>query len=822
MLKQPPAQYTGLSIDVLKSIASKENWELEFVHGSWKSVFASLEKREIDLLVGIAYTEKRAEKFDYTKQTLINNWGVIYRHPNSDVTSLADLEGKRVALMSRSIHSRVFKQLMKNFNFEFEAVEVTTYIGGLEAVENGDADATVLNRVISLLNSHKYHAIETGIIFNPVEVRYAAPKNKNAGILAIIDKHLAEQKLDPNSAYHASLEKWLNPVKKVSIPTWVFYIGGFTVLMIVVLIINNILISKKVADRTAKLSESELRFRQLAENINEIFWIGSPNFEDFYYVSPAFERVWGLYRDDLYENSQIWFSAIHHEDKQTVMSDIHLKASGDLAKPAIPEFRIITPDGEIKWISARAYPIRDDAGKVTRIAGIAEDITKRKKDDETINYMAHHDPLTRLKNRYAFENELVSLMENVPKPGLLHSLMYIDLDQFKIVNDTCGHSAGDKMLIKLTSLLQSVVADQAVLARLGGDEFGIIMKNTTIEESKKLAQHLLDSIKSFRFYWRDRKFTVGASIGMVAIEDEVLVNKFDLLSAADLACYAAKERGRNRIHVYSEDDSDLLQRHGEMQWVEKINQALEENRFSLYRQIIHPLKSGNSKVPSYEYLLRMLDDEGNLVMPNLFIPAAERFELMPHLDRWVVKNVFAHLEAEHASGKSTAALPMAFINLSGQVFTDEKFEDYVIQQTEKYKVTPEIICFEITETATISNLDIASKFINKLRDHGFKFALDDFGTGMSSFSYLLTLPVDFVKIDGVFIKDLLDAPMNSTIVDAITKVSHTANLKVIAEWVENTEVLNSLAQLGIDYAQGYAIDRPSPVPEYEKLDIANK
>ncbi|TNF34796.1 MAG: EAL domain-containing protein, partial [Gammaproteobacteria bacterium] len=757
-----------------------------------------------------AYTEERARRYDFTRETLINNWGTISRHPKMKITSLEDLQGKRVALTTGTIHSDAFREIMSRFQFGFEAVEVAHYRDGMRAVENEEADAAVINRVISLLHGADHGLLETGIIFNPVEVRYAALHGKNPAILAAIDKQLAAQKQDPTSVYNRSLDRWLSSAAINRLPEWVPTAVIFTVLLVLILIVSNLLIRKQVATRTAELSESELRFRQLAENINEIFWIGSPDWQQIFYVSPTFETVYDVERESLYKDPMLWINAIHADDRDQVMADLKVKINGDLSNPAFPEFRIINKSG-LRWIRARAYPIRDSKGEIIRIAGIAEDITESRLAYETIDYMAHHDPLTRLSNRFTFEENLGQLLEIPVKNHTSHALMYIDLDQFKIINDTCGHSAGDQMLIDLTRLLLRTVNHQGLLARLGGDEFGLILKNTTLEQAKALGQLLLDTIKDFRFDWDEQRFSVGASIGLVMIYDNQL-SRSELLSAADMACYAAKETGRNRLQIYSQDDAQLLQRHGEMQWVNRLQSALEDNRFLLYKQSIKPLQSSNQHCSCDEFLFRMTDEQGNMVMPGTFIPAAERYELMPQLDRWVVSNVIAHLaQLSRQLDRRSSGEPVAFINLSGQIFNDDHFVSFIVQLTQQHQLEPTCICLEITETAAISRMDKAVNFIKELRSHGFHFALDDFGSGMSSFSYLKFLPVDYVKIDGVFIKNLLQDPMNSAIVEAITQISHTAKLKVIAEWVEDEAVLNKLAEMGIDFAQGYAINKPRAI-----------
>jgi len=797
-------QYVGFSLDVLESIADNENWQLEYVHAPWKSVLKKLESGQIDLLVGIAYKPERARRFDFTKETLINNWGVVYRHPSVSITSLKDLQNKRIALMSRSIHSRVFRQIMDQFQFDFTTVEVKSYLEGLKAVDVNKADAVIINRVFSIINASDYDVMETGVIFNPVEVRFASPKGKHANILAAIDRHMAAQKKNNSSAYHVALQKWLGTPQKFQIPEWLYYSFALLAVFLMSLVISNVLIRKQVLHRTAELTESELRFRQLAENINDVFWISSPDWQQIFYISPTFEKIWQIKSAELYQNPMAWLDSVHPDDVEKVKEDIIRKSSGNLQPPEFPEYRIVTSDGSVHWILARAYPIYDENNNIIRIAGIAENITARKKAEDTIHFMAFHDSLTKLSNRHAFEEKLLSAIEHAHTHDTHHVLMYIDLDQFKIVNDTCGHSAGDAMLRELASILDTATKKGTTLARLGGDEFGVLVENTTLENGLIKAQELLDIIHDFRFTWDNKKFSLGASIGLV-VTGETYKPIAELLSSADMACYAAKETGRNRIQVYSDDDADLAQRHGEMQWVSRIKTAIEEDHFILYRQSIVPLQGADNKHSHYEYLLRMVDANDNIIMPNTFLPAAERFDLMTSLDKWVVTNVFKSLSEK--IDNST----ISFINLSGQVFTDDSFAEHVINSYSNYNINPATICFEVTETVAIGNLDKAINFINKLKQEGFYFALDDFGTGMSSFSYLKLLPIDFLKIDGFFIKELLNNPMNLSIVEAITHIGHTSDLKIIAEWVEDKDAYNKLVEIGIDYAQGYAIDKPQPL-----------
>ncbi len=426
---------------------------------------------------------------------------------------------------------------------------------------------------------------------------------------------------------------------------------------------------------------------------------------------------------------------------------------------------------------------------------------------QTIHHLALHDPLTGLTNRHEFETRLGKALDLVGD-GVQHALLYMDLDQFKIINDTSGHEAGDELLRQLAIVLHDPIRELDTLSRLGGDEFGVLLLNCSIEHATEAAERLLKAIKDFRFVWRDKTFSIGASIGLVMLSNRNQTSS-DVLRLADMACYAAKDKGRNRIHIYREDDNELLKRHGEMEWVTRINNAIEEDRFVLYIQCIASLSENRDR--HCEFLIRMLGDDGEHILPGAFIPAAERYDLMPKLDRWVIRHAFEYL-AKKKGGNGEAPKHSYFINVSGATLSDDNFSSYVIDQLKFHDLSPEIVGFEITETAVISNLVSALDFITAVKYLGCKIALDDFGAGLSSFSYLKSIPADFLKIDGGFIRDILDDPMDLAIVDAINRIGHVAGLKTIAEYVETESIKKRLAELGIDYAQGYAVEPPSPLP----------
>ena len=471
---------------------------------------------------------------------------------------------------------------------------------------------------------------------------------------------------------------------------------------------------------------------------------------------------------------------------------------------------LIRRDGHEFSIEDSAAPIRNREGKVIGVVLVFHDVTQSRLMAREISYQATHDALTGLSNRREFELQLNSLISNAVSEHRQHALLYLDLDQFKIVNDTCGHSAGDELLRQLTVILQARIRDADMLARLGGDEFGVLLGNCPLDQAQRVAEELIESVKAFHFCWGDKTFAVGASIGMIAIDDESQ-DWASLLSNADTACYIAKEKGRNRVQVYHDEDTDLTRRHSEMHWVGRISKAFEDDRFLLYYQPIVATTPDSAEPPHFEVLVRMLDEEGQIVAPGVFIPAAERYNLMTTLDRWVVNKALYWL-AVHKYTPMICA-----INLSGHSLGDERFLDFVMARIKESGVTPAHICFEITETAAIANLTRAIHFIRELKLLGCRFSLDDFGSGLSSFAYLKNLPVDYLKIDGSFVKDMDHNDTNFAMVEAINNIGHTMKIRTIAEFVENQAILNKLKALGVDYAQGYGIARPAPLADFRPL-----
>ena len=498
------------------------------------------------------------------------------------------------------------------------------------------------------------------------------------------------------------------------------------------------------------------------------------------------------------------FNIIHSQTDESVPNPVELIFQGKTDVGLALHTVLIQRSGNTFNIEDSAAPIRDQYGKIIGAVLIFHDVTQARDLAALMTYQASHDALTGLIDRREFERRLEHALLTGKQDGKQHTLLYLDLDQFKIVNDTCGHIAGDELLKQLTGVLQAQLRTNDTLARVGGDEFGLLLESCPTESALRVADLLRQTVHDFHFVWKEKVFQLGLSIGLVTFGNgsETLP---DILRMADAACYLAKDKGRNRVQIYTAEDMGIAQRHGEMGWVGRIQKALKEQRFVLYSQKILPLVNSCEAGEHYEVLLRMKEEDGTLISPMAFIPAAERYGLMPQLDRWAVTTAFTQYSRRHPPG---SALGTCAINLSGASICDERFHDFVVAQFEFFKVPPAGICFEITETSAIINLPQAAALILKLKALGCRFSLDDFGSGMSSFAYLKHLPVDYLKIDGSFVKDMIDDPIDCAMVEAINHIGHVMKIETIAEFVENDAILQALRRIGVDYAQGYGIEKP--------------
>jgi diguanylate cyclase (GGDEF)-like protein len=452
-------------------------------------------------------------------------------------------------------------------------------------------------------------------------------------------------------------------------------------------------------------------------------------------------------------------------------------------------------------------PVFDENGTFAGYRGASRDVTVERRMAEQLAHQAAHDVLTGLANRRAFEQRLKRVLQGGTREVPEHCLCYLDLEQFKVVNDTCGHSAGDELLRQVSTLLLEHIRARNTLARLSGDEVGILLEHCPLAGARIVAENSRQALAPFRFAWDGKLFTISVSIGVVPLSAEV-DTVAQALRAADSACYVAKENGRNLVHVHDGVDVQVAQRNTEMQWVERVTPAIEADRLELWHQPIAKVSGSVDGAEHFEILLRMQDDDSKLLAPGLFLPAAERYDVASRIDRWVLNKTLAWLRAQRAQ---LLGIALCSVNISGQSLSEESFLEFTRDALSQEEVSAQLICFEITETAANRNLSAANRFIRMIKVMACQFALDDFGSGLSSFAYLKTLDVDFVKIDGMFVKDMDVDPVSLAMVRSINEVAHVMGKRTIAEFVENDAILERLRTIGVDFAQGYGVGYPVPL-----------
>jgi diguanylate cyclase (GGDEF)-like protein/PAS domain S-box-containing protein len=527
------------------------------------------------------------------------------------------------------------------------------------------------------------------------------------------------------------------------------------------------------------------------------------------YLNPAAEQLLGVGRAQaLGRPLEEIVGLVDENDRKQLSDPVREAIGGGNGNPHNLSRRAVLlgkASGEERAIELAASPLRDESGEVAGAVVLMHDVTELRGLHRQMSYQATHDALTGLVNRREFERRLDEAAEAARRGEASHMLCYLDLDRFKIVNDTSGHLAGDSMLREVAKLLREAVRDSDTVARLGGDEFGMLLVGCPLEKARQIADDVCRSIAAYRFVWHDRVFNIGVSIGLIEIGREAGTVE-QLLAAADSACYTAKKEGAGRVAVYSARDEALARSTGEIEWLQKLQSALKEERFLLYYQPIVSAYGAETVGPSMEVLLRMLDETGAEIAPLEFVAAAERYRLMASVDRWVVQTTLGALARnafQLAPDRSVA------INISGQTLGDPLFLEFVVECLDRTGVDPDQVCFEITESAVIGNMDFARRFVGVLHGMGCKFTIDDFGSGVASFSSLKNLPLDYLKLDGSFMRNLAKDSVSQTMVTAMIKLARTLNFKIIAEQVEDSAALDVARKMGVDFVQGFVIARPA-------------
>jgi diguanylate cyclase (GGDEF)-like protein/PAS domain S-box-containing protein len=563
------------------------------------------------------------------------------------------------------------------------------------------------------------------------------------------------------------------------------------------------------------LKASEQRYRELFQNVTAgVFQTTSDG--KFMAANPALVRMLGYASEDELLELDVARDIYMDPDHR----DSWIKAMLEQGEVRNAELVLKRKDGSKIVVLENSRAVRDTDGNAIFYEGTLTDITAAHELSQQLSYDASHDPLTGLVNRREFELKLQRAMEMTHATGAHHAVLYLDLDRFKTVNDTCGHVAGDELLRQFGEVLQQKVRSADIVARLGGDEFAVLLHNCEGGHAEEIARSLLRAVDEFEFIWGNHKFTLGVSIGLVSV-DAHYRRIAQVLNAADSACYAAKDAGRNRVHVFEKDAKVVMQHNGEMEWVARAKRALVENRLFLEAQLIQPLNAradGGEQLPHYELLVRMRDEAGRTVPPGAFLPAVERYNLSVRYDKWVIA---AALKWIRDNPDTQTRVARFFINLSRDSVADTDTSEYIRQSLAATGVDPRRIGFETSEGIAIGNLGKANQLITTLRRMGCAFGLDDFGSGVSSFAYLKALGADYLKIDGMFVGNISQDRVDHAMVRSINDIGHVMGKLVIAEAVESESVLEKLREIGVDYAQGFAVGVPRPLQELASVSVAD-
>lgn len=562
---------------------------------------------------------------------------------------------------------------------------------------------------------------------------------------------------------------------------------------------------RRLAEQAVRATEA--RFRLLLESAGEgIYGLDTEGRCTF--VNDAALDMLRFTRDELL--GQPTHPFLHHSRRDGTPYPAAECPIYEAFRSGVAQRRMIEPlwrkDGTMLIAEYSSYPLREN-DDISGAVLVFRDVTESQALADRLAWQASHDALTGLVNRQEFERRVGQVLDSARRDNCAHALCYLDLDQFKVVNDTCGHAAGDELLRQISALLQGRMRQRDTLARLGGDEFGMLLEHCPAEQALSLALELRDAVRDFRFNWQGRSFTVGASIGIAPLAAGV-ESVAAAMCAADAACYVAKEQGRNRAHLYRAEDTSVLEHRNKMLWVTRLTEALDEDRFSLYCQAIVPLASGMPVRPHYEVLLRLREPDGRLVEPMAFVPTAERYNLMPAIDRWVLREV---VRGVAAAQRAAAPAPLFSVNLSARSLADEHLPGYLRELLESHGVPGDMLCLEIAEAAASANLSQTSRRIEAFRQLGCRTALSRFGSGLSSFADLKALPVDFIKIDGRLVRALADDVVSRAVAEAINRIAHVLAIQTVAECAESESVVERLKELGIDHAQGYGLAAPLPI-----------
>ncbi|MFW5450285.1 MAG: EAL domain-containing protein [Methylophagaceae bacterium] len=790
--------YIGIVAEHIKLIENHSGIKFNIVPTStWQESVQKVRSGEVDI-ISETTDSVLSEKLSFTKPYHFSPIVMVMRKEQDYIDGIKQIKNKKIALVRDYGYTRQITQAYPNIKFHwFNNVEQA-----LAAVSSGRVDALLATLTHASYQIPKFAVPNIHIVGKTefqIELALGV-KKQYAPLIPILNRafdSISEEKRKQifNQWGEAPHTETINYRLILQIT------AGLLLLLFIVLYWNRTL-RKQIKAR--ELIQEELKKLSLAvEYSPNAVMITDKNIL-IEYINPKFTEITGFSADDVIGKKPSLFNRVKSMPElwDTLLS----------GKEWREEIESIKKDGTAYWARQSIVPISNNIGDITHFVSMHEDITESKRINEEISHRASHDMLTGLINRSEFEHRLTRVVDTSKKDFTTHALCFLDLDQFKIVNDTSGHVAGDELLRQLGTLLRSHIRQRDTLARIGGDEFAILMEHCGADQASRAAEAVRKLIENFQFDWEDRSYRIGVSIGVALITNSTK-DSTEALKHADLACYTAKDHGRNRVHIYQSGDENQTKQESDIHWAARTTEALEHDYFTLFVQPIQPLLNPDIS-PAYEVLIRLIEPGNNeIIPPGAFLPAVERYNLACKLDLWVIDHVFEWISNNISKLDNIHHFS---INLSGQSLGDETLLGHVITRLNNRRLPAEKISFEITETAAITNLRDATNFMTILKSHGCSFALDDFGSGLSSFAYLKNLPVDYLKIDGMFVRDILSDPIDAAMVRSINDIGHVMGIQTIAEFVENKQTQQRLTEMGVDYAQGYVISKPFPIDDLLK------
>lgn len=809
----------GIFGNLLTEIAHRESWTLRGVPCRWEACLEALHRGELDLLPDVARTEERERLLAFHAKPVMHSWSDLYVPSAERVHSILDFRGKRIAVLAESVQEDYLRQLFAGFGIEVSLVPVSSFDDGLARVAQGQADAAAVNHNYGELNARRYHLVSSAVMFQPAELFFATSRGANADLLAAIDHHLATWQADQGSFYFKVMERWMaQPPATGGSVWWAWVAGGVSIVALIVLLIN-LMLRRKVRAQTARLEEDLVRLREadealgrqrdfflsLIRTIPDPVWLKNP---DGVYLAcnPRFESFFGAKEGDIVGKTDYDFVDRDLAD----FFRAHDRAAMAASKPSVnEEWLTFAADGYRGLFETTKTPMFDANGRIIGVLGIAHDITERKRIESQIEHLAYHDQLTGLPNRSLLLARLRQELAASRRHSRFGAVMFVDLDQFKQINDVHGHTAGDEVLKEVATRLRYFLRQEDTVARFGGDEFVIVLAELSADQETagSLAFSVAEKIRvalerPVRISGQDHLTTASIGVSLFPKQDE---DVDDLIREADIAMYRAKDRGRNAFIFFEEKMQAQIADHYALE--RELRDAVTHGALELFLQSQF---TAEEKVVGAEALVRWHHPTRGLVSPATFIPLAEKSGQIVAIGEWVLREACRLLVQLHEAGH---ALRLS-VNVSPRQFHEANFVSRVKNILVEAGADPLYLTLEITESLLVEKTEEAVSRMLALSELGIRFAIDDFGTGYSSLSYLKRLPLNQLKIDKSFVHDVPDDPNDVALVETILSVARHLHFDVVAEGVETREQLEFLSAQGCSCFQGYFFHRPQPSREW--------